>query len=63
MANIDVDITTENIQGYEIIEYLDYISETVTLGINDFKEMFQIADVIGGESTLYKKILQKLMTS
>lgn len=47
-------VTTETISGYEIEEYLGYISETVTLGINDFLEFFQIADTFGGESSSYK---------
>lgn len=32
--------TVENIQGYDIEEYLGYVSETVTLGINDIRESF-----------------------
>ncbi|MEJ6467090.1 heavy metal-binding domain-containing protein [Fusobacterium ulcerans] len=32
--------TTENLIGYDIEEYIGYISETVTFGINDFKEFF-----------------------
>lgn len=47
-------ITTETVIGYEIQEYLGYISETVTLGINDFMEFFQISDTFGGESSSYK---------
>ncbi len=47
-------VTTETISGYEIEEYLGYISETVTLGINDFLEFFQISDTFGGESSSYK---------
>lgn len=47
-------VTTETILGYEIEEYLGYISETVTLGINDFIEFFQISDTFGGESSTYK---------
>lgn len=47
-------VTTETISGYEIEEYLGYISETVTLGINDFVEFFQISDTFGGESSTYK---------
>lgn len=47
-------VTTETISGYEIEEYLGYISETVTLGINDFLEFFQISDTFGGESSIYK---------
>lgn len=46
--------TTETISGYEIEEYLGYVSETVTLGLNDFLEFFQIADTFGGESSSYK---------
>lgn len=46
-------VTTETISGYEIQEYLGYVSETVTLGINDFVEMFLIADTLGGESSMY----------
>lgn len=46
--------TTETIPGYEIEEYLGYVSETVTLGINDFTEFFQISDTFGGESSTYK---------
>lgn len=47
-------VTTETISGYEIEEYLGYISETVTLGILGLVEMFQIADTFGGESSIYK---------
>ena len=32
--------TTETISGYEIEEYLGYVSETVTLGLNDFLIVF-----------------------
>lgn len=45
--------TVENIIGYEIEEYLGYVSETVTLGINEFREFFQVADFLGGESSTY----------
>lgn len=47
--------TTETISGYEIEEYLGYVSETVTLGILGLIEMFQIADTLGGESSIYRK--------
>lgn len=47
-------VTTETISGYEIQEYLGYISETVTFGINGVVEFFQIADTFGGESSIYK---------
>ena len=52
-------VTTETISGYEIEEYLGYISETVTLGINDFLEFFQISDTFGGESSSYKSKLDE----
>lgn len=52
-------VTTENVLGYEIEEYLGYISETVTLGVNDFAEFFQIFDVFGGESSQYKDKFQQ----
>ena len=51
--------TTENLIGYDIEEYIGYISETVTFGINDFKEFFLIADSIGGESSIYRETLEK----
>ncbi|WP_462425333.1 YbjQ family protein [Fusobacterium varium] len=51
--------TTESLVGYEIEEYLGHISETVTFGINDFKEFFLIADFIGGESSIYNETLEK----
>lgn len=51
--------TTENLIGYDIEEYICYISETVTFGINDFKEFFLIADSIGGESSIYRETLEK----
>ncbi len=47
-------VTTETISGYEIQEYLGYVSETVTFGINGVVEFFQIADTFGGESSIYK---------
>lgn len=51
--------TVENIQGYDIEEYLGYVSETVTLGINDIRESFQIADILGGESSTYREKFDK----
>lgn len=52
-------LTTELLENYEIEEYLGYVSETVTLGILGLIEMFQIADTIGGESSIYKKEFSK----
>lgn len=54
-------VTTETISipGYEIQEYIGYVSETVTFGINGFVEFFQVYDALGGESSLYKNTFNK----
>lgn len=52
-------VTVDKPEGYEIEEYIGYVTETTTFGINDFIEFFLIADAGGGDSTIYKNTINK----
>lgn len=52
--------TTENLIGYGIEEYLGYISETVTFGVDDFRNVILIPNFdVGGESAVYEETLMR----
>lgn len=52
--------TTENLIGYDIEEYLGYISETVTFGVDDFRNVILIPNFdVGGESAVYQETLMR----
>lgn len=52
--------TTENLIGYDIEEYLGYITETVTFGVDDFRNVILIPNFdVGGESAVYQETLMR----
>lgn len=52
--------TTNNIEGYEIKEYLGVVTGEAILGANIFKDMFAaIRDIVGGRSAAYERELGK----
>lgn len=52
--------TTENLIGYDIEEYLGYISETVTFGVDGFRNVLLIPNFdVGGESSVYCETLMR----
>ncbi|WP_443864294.1 heavy metal-binding domain-containing protein [Fusobacterium ulcerans] len=59
--------TTENLIGYDIEEYLGYISETVTFGVDGFRNVLLIPNFdVGEESAVYYETLmraEKLLNS
>lgn len=52
--------TTENLIGYDIEEYIGYISETVTFGVDDFRNVILVPNFdVGGESAVYQETLMR----
>ncbi len=53
-------ITTNNIEGKKIVEYLGLVSGEAILGANIFKDLFAgVRDIVGGRSGAYEKELRK----
>ncbi len=53
--------TTNSFDGYQIIQYLDLVYESIVVGTNLFSDFFAgISDIIGGQSRSYQKQLYKL---
>ena len=53
-------VTTPNIEGKRIIEYLGLVSGDAIMGANIFKDVFaSIRDIVGGRSQSYEKELLK----
>lgn len=52
--------TTNNVEGKEIIEYLDLVTGETIIGANFFKDFFaSITDTFGGRSSSYESVLRK----
>ncbi len=53
-------ITTNNIEGKPVQEYLGLVSGDAIIGANLFKDIFAaITDVIGGRASAYEKVLSE----
>lgn len=53
-------LTTPNIEGKQITEYLGLVSGEAILGANIFRDFFAgIRDVVGGRSNAYEEELRK----
>jgi len=53
-------VTTPNIEGQRITEYLGLVSGEAILGANIFRDFFAgIRDVVGGRSNAYEEELRK----
>ena len=53
-------LTTPNIEGKKIVEYLGLVSGEAILGANIFKDFFAgIRDIVGGRSAAYEKELRR----
>ncbi len=53
-------VTTPNIEGKRITQYLGLVSGEAILGANIFKDLFAgIRDIVGGRSAAYEKELRK----
>ena len=52
--------TTPNIEGHQIVQYLDLVSGEAIVGANIFRDFFAgITDIIGGRSASYEKSLRE----
>ncbi|HOE12313.1 MAG TPA: heavy metal-binding domain-containing protein [bacterium] len=53
-------LTTPNIEGKRIVQYLGLVSGEAILGANVFRDFFAgIRDIVGGRSAAYEKELRK----
>jgi len=53
-------LTTPNIEGKRIVQYLGLVSGEAILGANIFRDFFAgIRDIVGGRSAAYEKELRK----
>ena len=53
-------LTTPNIEGKQITQYMGLVSGEAILGANIFKDIFaSIRDIVGGRSQAYEEELQK----
>lgn len=53
-------LTTPNIEGKKIVQYLGLVSGEAILGANIFKDLFaSIRDIVGGRSAAYEKELRQ----
>jgi uncharacterized protein YbjQ (UPF0145 family) len=53
-------VTTNNIEGKPIVEYLGLVSGEAILGANIFRDIFAgIRDIVGGRSAAYEEELRK----
>jgi len=53
-------LTTPNIEGKKIIQYLGIVTGEAILGANIFKDFFAgIRDIVGGRSAAYEEELKK----
>lgn len=53
-------LTTNNIEGKQVTEYLGLVTGEAILGANIFKDLFAgIRDVVGGRSAAYEAELRK----
>ncbi len=53
-------LTTPNIEGKKIVNYLGLVSGEAILGANIFKDFFAgIRDIVGGRSAAYEKELRQ----
>jgi uncharacterized protein YbjQ (UPF0145 family) len=52
--------TTNNLEGYQIDEYLGIVSGETIIGANVFKDFFaSITDIVGGRSSAYERVLRE----
>ena len=53
-------VTTPNLEGHRITEYLGLVSGEAILGANIFRDFFAgIRDIVGGRSAAYEEELRK----
>jgi uncharacterized protein YbjQ (UPF0145 family) len=53
-------LTTPNIEGKEIVDYLGLVTGEAILGANIFRDLFAgIRDIVGGRSAAYEEELRK----
>ena len=53
-------LTTNNIEGKRIVEYLGLVTGEAILGANIFRDIFAgIRDIVGGRSAAYEEELRK----
>ena len=53
-------VTTPNIEGKPIVEYLGLVTGEAILGANIFRDIFAgIRDIVGGRSAAYEEELRK----
>ena len=56
-------VTTPNIEGKPIVEYLGLVTGEAILGANIFRDIFAgIRDIVGGRSAAYEEELRKAKT-
>jgi len=52
--------TTNNLEGYQIDQYLGIVSGETIIGANVFKDFFaSITDIVGGRSSAYEQVLRE----
>lgn len=56
--------TTNNLEGYQIDQYLGIVSGETIIGANVFKDFFaSITDIVGGRSSAYEQVLREAKTT
>lgn len=52
--------TTNQLDGYQITEYMGIVSGETIIGANVFKDFFaSITDIVGGRSSAYERVLRE----
>ena len=52
--------TTNNLDGYQVDQYLGVVSGETIIGANVFKDFFaSITDIVGGRSSAYEQVLRE----
>jgi uncharacterized protein YbjQ (UPF0145 family) len=52
--------TTNNLEGYQVNDYLGIVSGETIIGANVFKDFFaSITDIVGGRASAYERVLRE----